>query len=307
MLNNRKHSAQKAELHPRSKHREQYDFKQLIKSHAELAVFVKPNNYGNYAIDFFNPKAVTALNTALLKHFYDIEFWGIPKGYLCPPIPGRADYIHYMADVLAENHQGDIPRGENIKCLDIGVGANCVYPIIGHQEYGWSFIGSDIDAVSVASAKKIIELNPGLQNHITVRLQNNANDIFRGVIKKGEKIDLVICNPPFHSSYDEMQKGSLRKLRHLKKKQPKKTILNFGGQSNELWCDGGELAFVTKMIRQSKDFARQVTYFSTLVSKETHLKRFYQELKNVKATQIKTINMAQGNKVSRVLVWGFYR
>ena len=295
----------KNNLHPRSKHRERYDFKQLIKSHAELAAFVSPNNYGDDSIDFFNPEAVTALNTALLKHFYHIEFWEIPKGYLCPPIPGRADYIHYMADVLAAHHQGEIPRGKNIKCLDIGVGANCIYPIIGHQEYGWSFIGSDIDAVSLASANKMIELNPSLKDHIELRLQNNANTIFKGVIKKEEKIDLVICNPPFHASYEEMQKGSLRKLRNLKKKQIKKTVLNFGGQGNELWCDGGELGFVKKMIHQSKDFAQEVQYFSTLVSKEAHLKPFCEELKSVKAKQIKTINMEQGNKVSRVLLWRF--
>jgi len=295
----------KSKLHPRNKHRERYDFNQLIKSHAELASFVKPNDYGDESIDFFNPKAVTALNTALLKHFYDIKFWEIPKGYLCPPIPGRADYIHYMADLLADNNQGEIPKGKKVKCLDIGVGANCVYPIIGHQEYGWSFIASDIDELSIASASKITEFNPLLIDSIELRLQNNPKDIFRGVIRKGEKIDLVICNPPFHSSFEEMQKGSLRKLRNLKKKQVKKTVLNFGGQSNELWCDGGELEFVKKMIHQSKDFARQVQYFSTLVSKEAHLKSFYQELKRIQAKQVKTINMGQGNKVSRILVWGF--
>jgi len=295
----------KSKLHPRNKHRDRYDFKQLIKSHAELAGFVRPNEYGDESIDFFNPKAVTALNTALLKHFYNIEFWEIPKGYLCPPIPGRADYIHYMADLLANNNQGEIPKGRKVKCLDIGVGANCVYPIIGHQEYGWSFIASDIDELSIASANKITELNPTLKGSIELRLQNNPKDIFRGVIKKSEKIDFVICNPPFHSSYEEMQKGSLRKLRNLKKKQIKKTVLNFGGQSNELWCDGGELEFVKKMIHQSQELAHQISWFSSLISKEAHLKSIYKELKKVGAKEVKTIDMGQGNKVSRILVWEF--
>ena len=295
----------KSKLHPRNKHRERYNFKQLIKSHVELASFVRPNDYGNESIDFFNPKAVIALNTALLKHFYDIKFWEIPKGYLCPPIPGRADYIHYMADLLAGNNKGEIPRGRNIKCLDIGVGANCVYPIIGHQEYGWSFIASDIDELSIASASKIIEHNPLLKDSIELRLQNNPKDIFRGVIKKGETIDFVICNPPFHSSFEEMQKGSLRKLRNLKKKQVKKTVLNFGGQSNELWCDGGELEFVKKMIHQSKELAHQISWFSSLISKEAHLKSVYKELKKIGAKEVKTIDMGQGNKVSHVMVWRF--
>jgi 23S rRNA (adenine1618-N6)-methyltransferase len=82
---------------------------------------------------------------------------------LRPPIPGRADYIHYIADLLAENNGGKIPKGKQIKCLNIGVGANCIYPIIGNQEYGGSFVGADVDPVSIASANKIIEFNPFLK------------------------------------------------------------------------------------------------------------------------------------------------
>lgn len=301
-MNNKK---TKTKLHPRSKHRERYDFKPLIKSHAELSAFVRPNDYGDESIDFFNPKAVTALNTALLKHFYDIGFWEIPKGYLCPPIPGRADYIHYMADLLASKNNGEIPKGNKIKCLDIGVGANCVYPIIGQQEYGWSFIGSDIDAVSIESAQKIIKLNPTLKDSIELRLQRNPKDIFRGIIKKDERVDLVICNPPFHASLAEAQAGSIRKLKNLKQKNIKKSTLNFGGQSNELWCAGGELEFVKKMIHESKEFAHQISWFSSLISKEAHLKSVYRELKKAGAKEVKTIDMGQGNKVSRVVVWGF--
>ncbi|NOR85989.1 MAG: 23S rRNA (adenine(1618)-N(6))-methyltransferase RlmF [Bacteroidales bacterium] len=305
MPNNKTHSQQKTKLHPRSKHRDRYDFGQLIKSHAELSSFVKVNDYGDESIDFFNPKAVTALNTALLKHFYNIGFWEIPKGYLCPPIPGRADYIHYMADLLASKNKGVIPKGNKIKCLDIGAGANCVYPIIGHQEYGWSFIGSDIDAVSIGSAQKIVELNPTLKDAIELRLQANSNSILKGVIKKDERIDIVICNPPFHASLAEAQAGSIRKLKNLKKTNIKKPTLNFGGQSNELWCDGGELEFVKKMIHESKEFAHQISWFSSLISKEAHLKSVYRELKKVSARDVKTIDMGQGNKVSRVVVWEF--
>src|SRR5690606_24715537 len=115
------------------------------------------------SIDFFNPQAVKALNKALLFYYYDIVYWDIPENYLCPPIPGRADYIHYIADLLADNNKGIVPTGSEIKCLDIGVGANCIYPIIGVKEYGWSFIGADIDALAIKSAKKIIASNPSLQ------------------------------------------------------------------------------------------------------------------------------------------------
>jgi hypothetical protein len=106
---------------------------------------VARNRYGTESIDFANPAAVKALNQALLKKFYDIAHWDIPPGYLCPPIPGRADYIHHVADLLAGEHEVAIPRGPSVAVLDIGIGANCVYPIVGCHDYGWQFVGTDID------------------------------------------------------------------------------------------------------------------------------------------------------------------
>ena len=79
---------QKSQLHARNLHRSRYDFPQLIKSCPELAPFVRPNPYGDLSINFSDPNAVKMLNKALLKHFYGIDYWDIPKDYLCPPIPG---------------------------------------------------------------------------------------------------------------------------------------------------------------------------------------------------------------------------
>jgi 23S rRNA (adenine1618-N6)-methyltransferase len=300
---------EKSELHPRNKHRERYDFKLLIISCPELGQFVKLNEYKDESIDFFNPEAVKMLNKALLKHYYGIDSWDIPKNYLCPPIPGRADYIHHIADLLYRNNpeflKGKIPAGTKIKCLDIGVGANCVYPIIGNKEYGWSFIGSDIDKVSIESANKIIEMNPSLKGKIELRLQHNPNDIFYGIIHKNELFDLSICNPPFHSSLAEAQSGTLRKLRNLKQKKITNPIQNFGGQTNELWCEGGEEKFIGDMIYQSKQFSTSCFWFSTLISKESNLKNAYKALKTVEAAEIKTIPMSQGNKISRIVAWTF--
>ena len=301
----KEHPKEKTKLHPRNKHRERYDFKQLIVSCAELAKYVKLNEYKDESIDFFDAEAVKTLNKALLKHYYGIDYWDVPENYLCPPIPGRADYIHYAADLLAGLNNGKIPTGEKINCLDIGVGANCVYPIIGNKEYGWSFIGTEIDPVAIDSANKIIEKNPQLKNKIEIRSQNNPKDILYGVLKKDERIDLSICNPPFHASLEEAQAGTLRKLSNLKGKKITKASLNFGGQNNELWCKGGEITFIRDMIRQSKQFSESVFWFSTSVSKQSNLNTVYQELEKANAFDVKTIPMAQGNKTSRVVAWTF--
>jgi 23S rRNA (adenine1618-N6)-methyltransferase len=303
---NKEQPTEKSTLHLRNKHRTRYDFKLLIETCPALSPYVKLNPYKDDSIDFFNPRAVKMLNKALLKHYYQIEYWQIPANYLCPPIPSRADYIHYIADLLAGLHaQGQIPRGNKIKCLDIGLGANCVYPIIGHSEYGWSFIGTDVNAVSIASANKIIESNPCLQGHIECRLQTNPKAIFQGIIQKDERIDVTICNPPFHASLAEAQATATRKLSNLKHKKVTKPILNFGGQNNELWCPGGEEKFVTDMIGESKRWAISCLWFSSLISKQTTLHKAYQVLKKEGAVQIKTIPMRQGNKTSRILAWTF--
>ncbi|MGB0888165.1 MAG: 23S rRNA (adenine(1618)-N(6))-methyltransferase RlmF [Vicingaceae bacterium] len=295
----------KANLHPNNKHQGRYNLKELIKSCNELAPFVKLNEYGNESIDFFNPTAVKYLNTALLKHFYNIEFWDIPENYLCPPIPGRADYIHYAAQLLSESNYGKIPTGKKVTCLDVGVGANCIYPIIGTAEYNWSFIGADIDKKAITNAKNIVSNNSTLKNNIELKHQANSKDFFYGIIAKDEQIDITICNPPFHSSAEEADAGTQRKINNLKGRKNQELVKNFSGQHNELWCDGGENRFVRNMVRESKKFGNSCFWFTSLVSKQSNLKSIYKTLENEEAVDIKTIAMGQGNKTSRIVAWTF--
>ncbi len=302
----KEHPKEKSKIHPRNKHRERYDFKKLIVASKELQAFVKLNEYGDESIDFFNPDAVKALNKALLKYFYRINYWDIPQNYLCPPIPGRADYIHHISDLLASINNNKIPTGEKIKVIDIGVGANCVYPIIGTTEYGWKFVGSEIDKVALESAQKIVQENPSLQGKIQLRWQTHDKKNFGGIIEKGEYFDLSICNPPFHASAQEAQAGTIRKLSSLKKQRVTKVEQNFGGQSNELWCVGGERRFVENMIRESRQFGSHVLWFSAIISKSAHLQEIYDCLKIAEVAEHRTIEMGQGQKVSRIVAWTFH-
>jgi 23S rRNA (adenine1618-N6)-methyltransferase len=289
----------KTNLHPRNKHREAYDFQALREVLSELGQFIKVNEYGNESIDFFNPEAVKALNFAILKHFYKIENWGIPPNYLCPPIPGRADYIHYLADIIG-------PQKTKINCLDIGIGANCIYPIIGVSEYDWDFVGSDIDPTSIKNAQQIIDSNSILKDKIELRLQTNNKSIFEGVIQANQRFTATLCNPPFHSSAEKARVGSKRKISNLKKEKTNVVTLNFGGQSNELWCEGGELQFVKQLILESQKFAKNCVWFTTLISKKDHLLSLYRLFKKLKVEEIKTIQMGQGNKISHLLAWTYF-
>jgi len=291
-------------LHPRNLHNQRYNFEELIQSLPKLEEYVKENKYNDRSIDFSNPDAVLCLNKALLKHYYQID-WDIPKKYLCPPIPGRVDYIHHIADLLAEQKNGEIPKGKQVKGLDVGVGANCIYPLVGHKIYGWKFVGSDIEEVSIKSAQHIIGLN-NLNEDIEILYQTSKENIFENIIKEDDRFDFTLCNPPFHKSKKEAREGSLRKVKNLSRGKKRKVTLNFGGQHNELWCEGGELEFIKKMINESQEFKNNVLWFTTLVSKKENLDEIYKTLENANVATQKTIQMQQGNKVTRFVAWSFF-
>ncbi|CAM3008118.1 23S rRNA m(6)A-1618 methyltransferase [Flavobacterium succinicans] len=300
-----KNPSEKQNLHPRNQHRFGYDFDYLIEVLPELNSFVGNNEHQIQTLDFSSPEAVKALNKSLLIAYYDLKYWDIPNDFLCPPIPGRVDYVHYLADLLAESNNGIVPRGENVQGLDIGMGANCIYPILGNAVYGWSFVGTDIDEKAIQNCKQIIEKNPKLIDAVSLQLQTEPRFIFKNIMEPEDKFAFTICNPPFHNSKEEATKVAVRKVNNLENKRITTPVLNFGGQNAELWCPGGELGFITQMIYESAKYPMQCLWFTTLVSKQSHLNSLYKTLNKVHAATIKTIDMAQGQKTSRILAWTF--
>ena len=295
-------------LHARNRHQGHYDFAALIRAEPSLAALIVHNPEGMASIDFADPLAVRLLNKALLQASYGIKNWGIPPQNLCPPIPGRADYLHYLADLLAGSNQGRIPKGQQLHALDIGTGASCVYPLLGSAEYGWQFTATDINPDSLDNAQGILDANPALASRIHLRLQSDKKAIFNWVVDDDAWFDISMCNPPFHASAEEAQAASLRKWENLNKMgqdSDGKALLNFSGLDAELWCEGGEAAFIQGMIRESAEIPTKILWFSSLVSKSANLPAIQSVLKQVKVCAAKTIIMSQGNKESRFVAWTF--
>ena len=121
---------------------------------------------------------------------------------------------------------------------------------------------------------------------------------------------LVITSYSIHytklyESEEEAAAASQRKLNNLKKTKVRNPVRNFGGVNNELWCIGGEFKFVKNMIHESFWFGSQCMWFTSLISKEENVDLLKDELARVKAKDIRVIDMGQGNKISRILVWTF--
>ena len=302
------HRARPESLHPRNRHRGGLDFPRLIARRPGLAKFVFVNQWGGESLDFADPAAQRALAEALLAEHYGVGWWDLPPGYLCPSIPGRADYVHTAADLLASCNDNWIPRGERVCALDVGTGANCVYPLIGHAEYGWRFVGSDIDRGALAAAGRIVEATPRLRGVIEPRLQPSPSSILEGLLRPGERFDVSLCNPPFHASAREAEEGSRRKWKNLGRggapgRQP---ALNFGGRGAELWCPGGERVFVRRLIAESAKLHHRCLWFTSLVAKRESLPAIRTALQQARVVESRTLELKQGQKTSRIVAWTFF-
>ena len=294
-------------LHPRNRHIGKYDLEALSNTNPELKDYIIENANGDPSIAFAEPAAVRALNKALLMHYYGIKYWTLPQDFLCPPVPGRADYVHHLAELMSHSNvnKNKVPEGSNINILDIGVGASCIYPIIANKEYEWSFIGAELDKLAIKTAANIIQEND--ISYLDLRKQTSDRDVFKGILEDGEIIDATICNPPFHSSKKAAEAATQRKVNALKTNLSQKDTptMNFGGRSNELWCLGGELAFITNMMYQSVHYKTSCMWFTSLVSNQSNLNQLYKILEKIDAFAVKTIPMGTGNKRTRIIAWTF--
>ncbi len=294
----------KASLHPRNLHRGPYDFARLSAAHPALAGFLRLDPRAGETIDFADPEAVIALNTALLKACYGLATWSLPPGYLCPPIPSRVDYLHHVADLLADG--GPLPRGRDVRLLDLGLGANAIYALLAAQIYGWSVVGSEIDPVAVAHARHLVAANPSVADRIEVRQQPDPAARLRNVVRACETFDLLVCNPPFHASAAEARAAATRKLRNLSGgRRPRAVTLNFGGQAGELWCEGGEVDFIRALTAESAADPGRCRWYTTLVAKSEHLPALERALRAVRPREVRLIALAAGQKQSRILAWTF--
>ena len=279
-------------LHPKNKFNKGYDFDALIVENPLLKEFVLENKFGSISIDFSNPNAVKELNKALLFSYDKLNLWNFSDENLCPPIPGRLDYILHLSDLLSEE--------KDIKILDIGTGATCIYPLLGVAEFNWNFIATDIDLDSLDSAQDIIDDN-NLDANIKLRQQFDEQQILKGILEEDDFFSATMCNPPFYKSAEEARGANRRKSRNL----GNNAVRNFSGNNNELWYKGGEKVFLHNYLYESSLFSNKSKWFTSLVSKKENVESLQNSSKKLGAEEFKVINMNQGNKVTRIVCWRF--
>ncbi|KAG7863261.1 hypothetical protein KL939_000580 [Ogataea angusta] len=203
------------------------DFEALVEKHQQLGRYFDGARY-----DFRSNEAVIAITEVLLKE------WGlevhVDRARLCPRLFNRLDYLEFMCQLLGSwtNHVG----------LDVGTGHLTIYALLGARLFDLQFVGTDIDEESLELARATVEQN-NLQEKIQLVLTRPQDPLFgRFVELLGSRSGFVMCNPPFYSSFEEMER------RAEIKPGPRFPT----AAANELVVEGGEVAFVRRMILESE-------------------------------------------------------
>jgi 23S rRNA (adenine1618-N6)-methyltransferase len=260
-------------------------FDHLAKIYPNFSKFVYKNKFGGYSINWKDKMALKELNKALLDYDFDIHYWDIPDGFLIPSIPSRCNYIHWISDLIAPFCI------ENVQGMDIGTGANLIYPILGHQIYGWSFIGTDINNESLQVSQKIIREN-NLETSIQVKLQPSEDKIFENIVDEKDFFHFCMSNPPYFSIEDEIKQDNPH--------------TDFDYNEKEAYCSGGEFGFICKIIKESHKYKNNFIWFTTLVGRKFNLDKIENILKEIKGLkEIKKTTFYQGKQARWGIAWTF--
>lgn len=325
---------------PRNSFQGTYDMDRLVSCYLTLSSHVIKGPTGRPTVNWADPTAVRALNTALLVADYNVNpsySYILPNDALVPPIPGRADYVHHIADLLHKcisNHDAEIPKGSGVIGFDIGTGASCIYSTIATSVYGWRMIASDINITPIESARRIVKAN-GHDDFIDIRHQKSDTSIFDGILEEqDERIDFCMCNPPFYYNREEFLAENARKLKGLAKSRGRGQLKvkdlnkvankkgdqvmassnNFGGLESEIICKGGEVRFVKRIFNESKMYWNKCLWFTTLVSRNDNLKKIKSNMKKKRrrirkgdreVKMIDQIPIGAGKKRSNILLCTF--
>ncbi|KAL4428378.1 hypothetical protein ABPG75_002467 [Micractinium tetrahymenae] len=115
------------------------------------------------SLDFTSPAACRELTRVLFRHDFGLEWW-VPLGQLVPPVTNRANYLHWLEDLLSLS----APKGP-VAGLDIGCGANLIYCLLGAALCGWRMVGADVTPAALAWAARNLGANPQLAGLVEVR------------------------------------------------------------------------------------------------------------------------------------------
>ncbi|KAL5561159.1 hypothetical protein UlMin_030906 [Ulmus minor] len=326
-------------IHPKNKYSDNPpDFALLASLYPSFQPFVFYSRDGRPRIDWRDFNATRELTRVLLLHDHRLNWW-IPDGQLCPTVPNRSNYIHWIEDLLLSDI---IPKTntnrDNVRGFDIGTGANCIYPLLGASLLGWSFVGSDVTDVALEWAERNVKDNSHISQLIEIRKVESTfsveDSLNSGLDCEVNKLDFTdnigfegktlsssssnlhsdinkgYCGPPIlvgvvrdDEKFDFcMCNPPFFETMEEAGLNPKTSC---GGTLAEMVCPGGERAFITRIIEDSFILKQTFWWYTTMVGRKSNLKFLISKLREIGVSIVKTTEFVQGRTSRWGLAWSF--
>ncbi|PRP85949.1 methyltransferase-like protein 16 [Planoprotostelium fungivorum] len=280
-------------LHARNALRDRPDFKELGTKYPEFGKFLSEKASGKLQLDWTNGEAVREYNITLLKHYYNITLT-LPSDQLCPPVANRANYIHWIEDLIQIDPASRAGRG-SVRGIDIGTGASCIYPLLGCKinHPNWSFLAVDNDAQSLYIAEQNLNLNRQWlsdQNQSSLIQLRHVTDGTTLDYLGQETYDFLMTNPPFFSDLEETQLNER---------------VDATAKATEVVTQGGEVEFVGKIVENSMRTKGQVTWYTAMIGRKIDLTVLERKLRQCGVPHVKTSELSQGKTTRWAIAWSF--
>lgn len=278
----------KSRFHPRNIYKNPPNFKELAIEYPDFRKYVKQELCGRFSIDYQDQGAVKELTRTLLKRDFNLDV-EIDDSRLVPRIPLCLNYILWIEDLL-----NVLPPEESKSGIDIGTGNVCIYSLLAARR-GWKMLATEIDPYNFKSATNNIIKND-LFDTISLKMVPDSNHLLIAVLDANSKYDFCMCNPPF---FDYREKPINRTLRRAQLKQVASNV------QSETCTEGGEVSFITKLMKESVQLKEQIKIFTTLVGKKCDFLYLKKELQKIHPKSTAFTEFCQGRTTRWGIAWTF--
>ncbi|KAJ8880520.1 hypothetical protein PR048_016990 [Dryococelus australis] len=279
--------------HPRIMYCTPPNFKEMAIRYPKFRKFAIQELSGRMTIDFKNPAALQALTITLLEKDFGLNV-EIPLDRLVPTVPSRFNYVLWIEDLL----QAAGSAGIEVRGIDIGAGASCIYSLLAAKTKGWHMLATEVDSDSYKYAVENVHRN-NLQHLVQVK-QTDTGVVLQGIVSEGQQYDFCMCNPPFFSSEEELDSES--KSRSPARPPPHSCRT---GSPSDVVVSGGEVAFISRIIEESKELGTMIRIYSSLLGHKSSMDPVKSLLQKAGVSSMVDTAFCQGRTTRWYIAWTF--
>lgn len=268
-----------------------------------------------------NQEFTVALTRALLRTHLDLQLPYLEENHLCPPVPNRFFYLHWIHTELLSSGSGHHNQQQRMG-LDIGSGATAIYSLLAAKFFCCRMVTTEIDANAAAMAQKNVEANClSSQIHVAHVPPSHSQDpsslspggpLERSMVAVEKylaqcpspphmTVDFVMTNPPF---YDPSTMEHVNPRAGDGRARTAMTV-------SEGSYPGGEIGFVTEMIADSLRLGHErqsPRWFSSMLGKKTSLTLLQKTLTHVLGpAHVRVTEYGPGQYTRWFLAWTLER